>query len=138
MKFLLDTNVVSELRKGRRADPGVREWFSTVDEGDLALSILALGEIQLGILRLQRRDKTAAGHLSTWLAELRNLHRRRTLPVTHEVVETWARFNVARSLPVIDSLQAATAVVHGLTFVTRNVGELDGVAVRLLNPFAQA
>lgn len=136
MRFLLDTNVLSELRKGERADPAVREWFAGVEGEDLALSVLVLGEIRLGVLRLRRRDPEAAGHLATWLARLERAYEGRTFPVDARVVETWAELNVERPLPVIDSLQAATAVTHGLTLVTRNVDDLAGVEVRMLNPFA--
>lgn len=138
MRFLLDTNVLSELRKGDRADPGVREWFSRVEGDDLAISVLVLGEIQLGILRLRRRDPEAAGHLATWLVRLERAYADRTFPVDAPVAETWAEINAPRPLPVVDSLQAATARVHGLTLVTRNVGDLEGVEVRTLNPFTGA
>ena len=137
MRFLLDTNVVSELRKKERANVGVLEWIRSVEGGDLALSVLVLGEIRLGILRLKRRDREAARHLSSWFSRLRQAYRGRTLPVDADVVDTWARLNAARSLSVIDSLQAATALVYGLTFVTRNVADLAGVEVPLLNPFVE-
>lgn len=136
MKYLLDTNIVSELRKGERADRGVRHWLEATDGDDLALSVLVLGEIQLGILRLQRRDPMAAAHLAAWRVRLERAYRHRTLAVDGKVAETWARLNEPRPLPVIDSLLAATALVHGLTLVTRNVADLDGVEVPLLNPFS--
>lgn len=135
MRFLLDTNVVSELRKGERANPGVRRWLASVEESDLALSVLALGEIRLGIYRLGRRDPEAAARLGVWANLVEREHRDRTLPVDEPVVDTWARLNAGRPLPVIDSLQAATALVHGLTFVTRDTSDLQGVDVPLLNPF---
>ena len=135
MRFLLDTNVVSELRKGDRADSGLTSWFETVDGEDLAISVLVVGEIRLGVLRLSRRDPEAAGHLRVWLARLEASYRARTLEIDTRVVEVWARLNEERPLPVIDSLQAATAVAHGLTFVTRNVRDLRGVEAALLNPF---
>lgn len=136
MRFLLDTNVLSELRKGKRADRGVRQWLATVEGEDLALSVLVLGEIRLGILRLGRRDPEAAAHLAAWSARLEATYRDRTLPVDARVMEAWASLNAVRTLPVIDGLQAATALVHGLTLVSRNVGDLEGVEVVLLNPFA--
>jgi len=136
VRFLVDTNVLSELRKGDRSDAGVREWFGSVVDDDLALSVLAVGEIRLGILRLRRRDAAAAGHLDAWLTQLEAAHARRLLPVDRKVVRFWAEINAARPLPVVDSLQAATALAHGLTFVTRNVKDLGDVAVPLLNPFS--
>lgn len=135
MKFLLDTNIVSELRKRDRADAGLRRWIETVDGDALALSVLVLGEIRLGILRLRRRDPDAAEHLAAWLVRLERAYRGRVLPVDASVTETWAHFNAIRTLPVIDSLMAATAAVHGLTLVTRNVSDLEGVDVPLLDPF---
>lgn len=135
MRFLLDTNVVSELRKGERADHGVRSWIEEVEGADLALSVLALGELRLGIVRLRRRDRKAAGHLAGWLARLERAYRGRTLPIDTDVAAAWARLNADRPLPVIDALQAATARVHGLTFVTRNVADLNDADVPLLNPF---
>jgi predicted nucleic acid-binding protein len=136
VRYLLDTNVVSELRKRERADPGLREWFAAVEREDLALSVLVLGELRLGILRLGRRDPQAAAHLGAWLARLERSYRGRLLPVDSAVAESWAELNVLRPLPVIDSLQAATAKVHGLTLVTRNVDDLAGVKVPLHNPFS--
>lgn len=136
MKFLLDTNVVSELRKRDRANRRVREWLAGVEGGDLAISVLVLGEIRSGILRLARRDPEVAGHLTRWLGRLERAYRGRTFAIDREVVEVWATLNVERPLSVLDSLQGATAIVHGLTFVTRNVSDLEGTAVRVLNPFS--
>lgn len=135
MRFLVDTNVVSELRKGQRADPGVREWLASIASEDLALSVLVMGEIRLGILRLARRDPVAAEHLEAWLARLELAYEGRTLEIGIDVVAAWAALNAIRSLPVIDSLLAATAQVHGLTLVTRNVRDLEDTGVPLLNPF---
>lgn len=136
MRYLLDTNVVSELRKGRRADRGVREWFDGVTTDDLALSVLVLGEIRLGILRLRQRDPASADHLAAWLMRVERAYEGRMLAVDERVAETWAELNLTRSLPVIDSLLAATARLHGLTLVTRNVADLDGLAVSMLDPFS--
>lgn len=135
MRFLLDTNVLSELRKRDRADTGLQDWFAGVQGEDLAISALVTGEIHLGILRLRRRDPIAADHLAAWLTRLARTYQGRTLPVDAEVTKVWADLNAPRPLPVIDSLQVATAVVHGLTFVTRNVDDLRGVDAPLLNPF---
>ena len=135
MRFLLDTNVVSELRKGDRADAGLRGWFAGVQGEDLAISALVIGELHLGTLRLRRRDPLAATHLAAWLTRLARAYQGRILAIDAEVTRVWADLNAPRPLPVIDSLQAATAVVHGLTFVTRNVADLHGVDAALLNPF---
>lgn len=135
MKFLLDANIVSELRKRGRADVGVRRWIEEVEGDALALSVLVLGEIRLGILRLRRRDQNSAEHLAAWLVRLGRAYRGRILPIDASVTETWAHLNAIRTLPVIDSLMAATAIVHGLTLVTRNIADLDGVDVPLIDPF---
>ena len=135
MRYLLDTNVVSEMRKGTRADSGVRQWFAEVRSEDLALSVLALGEIRLGIHRIEKRDPQSALHLSIWLAALQENHEGRILPVDSKVSEAWALLNSVRSLATIDSLQVATALVHGLAFVTRNVGDVEGTGVEIVNPF---
>lgn len=136
MRYLLDTNVVSEIRKRERADPGVREWFADVEGEDLAISVLVVGEIRLGILRLSRRDAEAAAHLTAWLRRLERSYLGRTFDIDREVVEVWAALNAERSLSVVDSLQGATAIVHGLTLVTRNVADLEGTGVSVLNPFS--
>lgn len=135
MRYLIDTNVISELRKGRRADPAVQRWIAAVEGKELALSVLVLGEIRLGVVRRSRRDPRSAPHLDAWFARVERAYRGRTLPVDEEVAEVWAHLNEGRTLPVVDGLQAATAVVHGLTFVTRNTKDLQGVQVPLLNPF---
>lgn len=135
MRYLVDTNVVSELRKGEQADRGVREWFAAADSDDLALSVLVLAEIRLGILRLRSRDPHAAANLAGWLGRLRRAYQRRTFPVDDAVADVWAHLNAPRPLPVIDSLQAATALVHGLTLVTRNTADLADADVAMLNPF---
>ncbi|MGH9382625.1 MAG: type II toxin-antitoxin system VapC family toxin [Thermoanaerobaculia bacterium] len=135
MRYLLDTNIVSELRKGDRADAGLRKWFSTVEADDLALSVLVVAEIRLGIQRLRRRDVEAADHLAAWLARLERAYAGKLLTIDTEVGKAWADLNAPRPLPVLDSLQAATARVYGLTFVTRKLQDLEGIAVPMLNPF---
>lgn len=137
MRFLLDTNVVSELRKGARADPRVRDWLASVDGEDLGLSVLVLAEIRLGVLRLRRRDPDAAGHLFAWLTRLERSYEGRTLPVDGHVARIWSELNAERPQPVIDSLLAATALAHGLTLVTRNSADLAGVDIPLLDPFGE-
>lgn len=136
MSYLLDTNVVSELRKGERANERVRAWFETVDDQALWLSVLVIGEIRRGIERLRRRDAATADRLELWLAQLSELHHDRILPVTRPIAEVWGRLNVPDPLPVVDGLLAATALVHGLTLVTRNVRDVARTPVPLLDPFA--
>lgn len=135
MRYLLDTNVISELRKGERADAGLLGWLNGVEPDDLGISLLVLGELRLGALRIGRRDPEAAGHLSAWLTRLERAYEGRVLGIDRQVIDLWAAFNAERPLPVIDSLQAATAAAHGLAFVTRNLADLRGVPVELLDPF---
>ncbi|TAK31348.1 MAG: type II toxin-antitoxin system VapC family toxin [Chloroflexota bacterium] len=135
MSFLLDTNVISEARKPN-GNPNVRAWLASVKGVDLYLSVLVVGEIRHGIERLRRRDPAQATIYETWLAKLRQDYADRIVPITREIAEEWGRMNVPDRVPVIDGLMAATARVQGLTFVTRNTGDLLRTGVRLLNPFA--
>ena len=137
MTFLLDTNVVSEIRKRERADRGVRRWFEATAEDSLFLSVLVLGEVRRGVELKRRRDPRAAQHLEAWLSSLEASFSDRLLLVDAAVSDAWGRLNVARPLPVVDGLLAATAIVHGLTLVTRNTDDFARVRVPLLNPFAQ-
>lgn len=137
MSFLLDTNIISELRKQARADQGVRQWFATVDEGSLFLSVLVLGEVRQGVEQKRKRDTKTAAHLEAWLGTLETTFSDRLLPIDARVADTWGRLNALRPLPVVDGLLAATALVHGLTLVTRNTDDFAQVRVPLLNPFAQ-
>jgi toxin FitB len=132
--FLLDTNVVSEIRKPR-PDPNVQVWLTSVPEAELHLSVLVVGEIRQGVERLRRRDPARAAPYEAWLSELARRFADRLVPVTVEVCEEWGRLNVPDPLPVVDGLMAATAKVRDWTFVTRNVGDLGRADVRLLNPF---
>jgi predicted nucleic acid-binding protein len=134
LAFLLDTNVISEVRK-RSPDPDVRAWFASVPEADLYLSVLVVGEIRQGVERLRRRDPVQAAPYETWLSALLRGYADRIVPVTAEVCEEWGRLNVPDPLPVVDGLMAATAKVSGWTFVTRDVAGLTRAGVRLLDPF---
>jgi predicted nucleic acid-binding protein len=132
--FLLDTNVVSEIRKPR-PDTNVQAWLASVPEADLYLSVLVVGEIRQGVERLRRRDPARVAPYEVWLSELVRQFADRLVPITAEVCEEWGRLNVPDPRPVVDGLMAATAKVRGWTFVTRNVADLTRADVRLLNPF---
>lgn len=136
MKFLLDTNVVSELRKGPRADRNVTVWFEGLESGELFLSVLVVGEIRRGIERIRRRDSKSAEALDRWLAGLAAGFEDRILPVGRRVAEEWGQMNVPDPLPVLDALMAATAKVHGLVLATRNVKDVASAGVRTVNPFS--
>lgn len=136
MSFLVDTNVVSELRKGPRADAKVRAWFESIDDAALHLSVLVIGELRIGIEGLRRRDAVSAAHLDRWLHELVHRHAERVLPVDAAVADRWGRLNVPDRLSAVDGMLAATALVHSLTLVTRNVRHVRTTGVRHLDPFA--
>lgn len=134
--FLLDTNVLSELRKGERADANVRRWFGSVDENSLFLSVLVTGEIRRGIEAIRKRDVRAAWALEGWLETLVKAHSDRVLPVDAAIADEWGRLDARGSLPVVDGLLAATARVHDLTLVTRNVKDVARTGMDVLDPFA--
>ena len=136
MSYLLDTNVISELRKGQRADAGVMEWVGGIDDPEIYLSVLTIGEIRRGIESVRRRDHDSAAALDSWLARLSESHRDRILPVDRAIAEEWGRMSVPDPLPVVDGLLAATAKVTGLIFVTRNVADVKSSGVELFDPFS--
>ena len=135
MSVLLDTNVVSELRKGAHANVGVAEWFAGVAEEEIHLSVLVVGELRRGIDRLRERDPRQASALETWLRRVERDHAERILPVDRRVAEQWGRLSARRSASVIDTLMAATAQVFDLVLVTRNVKDVAWTGVAYLNPF---
>lgn len=134
MTWLLDTNVVSELRKGERCHPRVAAWFEAASTDNLFLSVLTLGEVRKGVEGLRPRDPARAAHLEVWLKELGRNFGERVLPVDAEVADSWGRMAIARNVPIADALIAATAVAHGLVLVTRDAGLRD-LGVPVLNPF---
>jgi predicted nucleic acid-binding protein len=135
VSYLLDTNVLSELRKGRRADAGVRAWFADIADEHIFLSVLVIGEIRRGIELIRRRDAAAATQLDAWLRRLVEAYEDRMLPIDLAVAEVWARLHVPDPIPVVDGLLAATAHLHGLTLVTRNTKAVQGTGVPFLDPF---
>jgi predicted nucleic acid-binding protein len=135
LSFLIDTNIISEVRKGARCNPGVARWWADVAEGDLWFSTLILGEIRKGIELARRRDPDKASVLEAWLGEVVSGFGDRLLPVDATVADEWGRMSAIRPVPVIDALLAATAKAHGLTLVTRNEADVAGLGVEVLNPF---
>lgn len=136
MSYLLDTNVISELRKGERANPGVASWFADVADEEIFLSVLTIGEIRRGVESVRRRDPDSAAALDSWLARLSEAHRDRIVPLDRPIAEEWGRMNVPDPLPVVDGLLAATARILGLTLVTRNTADVEGTGIELLDPFS--
>jgi toxin FitB len=135
LSFLLDTNVLSEARKQQNADARVMAWLRSVASADLFTSVLVVGEIRRGAERLRRRDTAQAMLLDEWLKTLKQQFTDRVLPVTIEIAEEWGRLNVPDPLPTIDGYLAATANVHGLTVVTRNVRDIARTGVTLFDPW---
>ena len=134
--YLLDTNIVSEIRKGPRCDSGVARWFAGANENELYLSALVLGEMRRGIeLARQRRDIVQAERLEVWLTAVTQRFPGRIYSVDSAVANVWGQMSAVRPVPAIDGLMAATAKAHGLTFVTRNVSDVLGLGLDLLNPF---
>ena len=133
--FLIDTNVISEIRKGSGANPGVQEWFASVDEDRLYISALVVGEIRRGIERIRRRDPVSARHLESWLLRLRRNYSDRILDVTEEVAEIWGQLSPLEPIPPVDGLMVATAMFHNMTLVTRNEADVQRSGARILNPF---
>lgn len=134
MSWLLDTNIVSELRKGERADRRLRAWFAGVDDDEVFTSVLVLGEIRRGIESIRRRDAPAALALEQWLIRLATGFGERILPIDVRVADRWGALNVPDPIPTVDGLLAATALVHDLTLVTRNVKDVAPTGVRTLDP----
>ena len=135
--FLLDTNIISEVRKGRRSDPNVSNWYAGLIESQLFISSLTIGEIRRGIeLARRRRDVDQAEALETWLQTVIQRFSGRILTVDTEEADTWGQISAIRPVPVVDGLLAATAMAHDMTLVTRNVSDVEGLGVRVLDPFS--
>jgi toxin FitB len=135
VSYLIDTNVVSELRKRDRAHAHLRQWFDTVESHELFLSVVTIGELRRGIEVIGRRDSTAAAAIGRWLRTLIEGFRDRVLPIDRSVAEEWGRLTAGPGISPIDGLLAATARVHRLTLVTRNIKDVRHVDVHVVNPF---
>ncbi|HEX2009909.1 MAG TPA: type II toxin-antitoxin system VapC family toxin [Roseateles sp.] len=135
MSYLVDTNVLSELRR-KQPDSNVAHWFSARPSGTLYLSVLTLGEIRKGVEAMSDQNRKLP--LLDWLeTDLPAFFEGRILSVDGAVAELWGRMlaKAGRPLPAIDSLLAATALHHGLMLVTRNVRDMEGLGVTLINPW---
>jgi toxin FitB len=133
--FLLDTNVISEIRKSTRTEPAVRAWASGFSPDLFHLSIMTLMEIEIGVLRIERRDKPQGARLRHWLLQVVAQFDGRILDIDAAIASRCAALHVPDPRPERDALIAATALVHGLTVVTRNTADFAPMGVPVLNPW---
>lgn len=137
MRYLLDTVALSEPTK-RRPDAGVVRWIESTGPNAKYISILTIAEIRRGIVLMRRRAPDGAAKLVLWLEAQRALFADRVLPIDDKVADAWSALGTGRTVPVMDSLIAATALAHDLTLVTRNTRDFAGLGVTLLNPWQHA
>lgn len=130
--YLVDTNIVSEARRGTAE---AVSWLRSVNPLSVYLSALTLGEVMRGIALKQKADPRAAAHLAEWLRKLRHDHLDRILPVTDEIAVEWGRIAAIRPRGDVDGLIAATAIVHDLILVTRNVENFEDTDATVINPW---
>jgi predicted nucleic acid-binding protein len=135
VSYLIDTNIISEVRKGDRCDVHVSAWYASISDGDIFLSTLVLGEIRKGIELARPSDPDKAATLERWLRQVEAMFDGRVLGIDNAVSDQWGRLSAIRPIPVIDGLLAATALVNGLTLVTRNDRDVAGLGAVVLNPF---
>jgi|HubBroStandDraft_6_1064221.scaffolds.fasta_scaffold888339_1 predicted nucleic acid-binding protein len=135
MGYLIDTNVLSEMRKGKRGHPRLIAWSTHVPRREMFLSVMVLGEVRCGIESVRGRDPAQAAALEEWLGRTNQTFADTILPVTREIADRWGRLSATGPLGEVDGLLAATALVHGHIVVTRNIRDFTRTGVALLNPF---
>lgn len=133
--FLLDTCVLSELRKRERMAASVQTWFESVPANNLFLSVITIGEIRRGIEQKRLHDPVQADHLEQWMKRTLSLFLPHILPITALIADRWGSLSIRQKLPEGDGYIAATALIHNLTVVTRNTPDFARTGVKLLNPF---
>jgi toxin FitB len=136
--YLIDTDVISEARKERKADAGVRAFFSEVqqDESPLYISAITLGELRRGVERVRHRgDREQAAQLERWLKRITNDYARSILPFDEDAAQVWGRLRVPHPENLLDKQIAATALIHDLIVVTRNTAHFESTGARVRNPF---
>lgn len=136
LAYLLDTNVLSETRK-KKADTGVIAFLEAGEATSLYISVLTLGELRKGVAKKKREDADAAAQLAGWVDGLELSFADRILGIDAATARLWGDWSSERPRPVVDTLLAATAVLHGLTLVTRNIRDVSGIPVELLNPWME-
>ncbi len=135
MNYLIDTNIISEVRRGERCDRHVAAWFASINDDDIYLSVLVLGEIRKGIERARRTDAAQARAFEKWLSTIKESYGERILPIDQMVADEWGSMSAIRPLPSVDALLAATAKIHGMTLATRNVADVAGLGADVMDPF---
>ena len=135
-QFLFDTNLISELRKGRRCDPALLWWFKTISEDSCFLSVVTIGEIRFGIEHLRKRDARNSLNIELWLEETSGAYGERILPISAAIAEKWGKLRILCDGPVADGLIAATASHHNLTVATRNEKDFENFGIKVFNPFS--
>jgi predicted nucleic acid-binding protein len=134
--YLLDTNVVSELRKAKKAHPGVREWARTLPAASLYLSVISILELEIGVLLIERRDRKQGGILRAWMdGHVFPTFAGRILAIDTAVAQRCAALHIPDPRSDRDALIAATALVHDMTVATRNVNDFQHMAVAVINPW---
>jgi predicted nucleic acid-binding protein len=132
--FLLDTNAISEIRK-RRPDPAALAFLRSLPRETIHLSVLTLGELRRGDVNKHRRHPGMSSQYGSWIDGLEVAYKERILPIDHAIGTLWGQLTADRSRPVVDTLLAATAIIHNLTLVTRNTKDVAGLPVKLVNPW---
>ena len=135
-QYLLDTNILSETRK-KQADEKVVAFLTSADPSSIYISVLTLGELRKGVAQKRRTDPATAASLAAWVDGLEFGFANHILAVDTATAKVWGELSAQRPRPVIDTLLAATAIVHELTFVTRNTSDVEDIDMTLLNPFAK-
>lgn len=133
--FLIDTNVISEIRKDERANPSVRAWFDSHAAESYHLSVLTLGEIRKGIEQIRAKAPVKAAALETWHSEIAVSYEGRILEIGIDEADIWGRLGSQVNLPEVDGLIAATAIARGLTVATRNIKDFERCGVDVINPW---
>ncbi len=134
-EYLLDTNVLCETRK-KKADSGLMSFLETAETSTLYISVLTLGELRKGVAVKGRTDSGTAKNLGAWVDGLEYSFAERILGIDAATARLWGEWSADRPRPVVDTLMAASAVSRGMTLVTRNISDLRGIKVKLLNPWA--
>lgn len=137
MNVLVDTNVISELKRGKRAAPRVLAWFNTLLPENLFTSVVVLGELRRGIELVARRDRTQAETLEQWYVLVRERLGNRVLAIDEPIMALWARISAPDMLPAYDGLIAATALYHGLIIATRDTDDFRHAGVQVINPWTE-